>query len=212
MKTALKVCLVSASLWSSLPTFADAPLRFDSFLITDFITAGDGTLDSAGDLIYDLDPCDPDQPTVLEQVFKPDGQALTFGEWSKGSGTLTLRCHPKLGTSLQIKASGLIPKGVYSVWLLTFDKDGNQIGEGSLGLPDGSQNHFIASASGQGELSVFQPAGPLSEFGAVTNCLLDEDQFLIAPVYHVDGHTHGGEPGPFCTFIEQIGFMVTKGE
>src|SRR6185369_1844157 len=99
----------------------------------------------------------------------------------------------KKGTHVVIEASGLVPNGVYSVWLLTFEAPGftpdfaHLIGEGALGAPDGSDNTFTASDSGEAVISAFQPAGSLSEFGEVTGCLFDEFEFLVALVYHPNG-------------------------
>ena len=104
--------------------------------------------------------------------------------------------------------SGLIPNGVYTIWYASFDKAGNLVGVGSLGPNDGSQNHFEATANGDGELSAIMPGGRLSVFGEATGCLLG-GPFVLLGVYHLDGETHGGFPGPVpgCTFCEQFGFV-----
>ena len=179
------------------PVSAEAPVRNDNTeIVTDFLTAEDGTLDSFDDLLLDADPCDPDQPDLLEPVLAPDGHWLTFGELSQVSGRASLKCHKK-GTHVVLEMSGLIPDGVYTIWLLTFEAPGftpdfaHLIGEGSLGASDGSENVIIASAEGEGTLSVFQPAGALSEFGEVTGCLFEEFEFHVVGVYHPDGMTYG---------------------
>jgi hypothetical protein len=112
------------------------------------------------------------------------------------------------GTHVEIELSGLIPNGVYSIWDVRLDEASNVIGLGSLGQNDGSQNHFQATASGHGEVSLVMAGGPLSAFGAADECQLDEAQFILFVVYHLDGQTHGPVPGPIpgCTFCEQFGF------
>lgn len=159
-----------------------------------------------------MDPCDPSQPDVLDPVFKPDGQPLTFGEFYEASGTASVNCTKK-GTHVVIKASGLIPKGVYTAWLLIFEEPGftpdfiNLTAEIPLGAPDGSENTLKASAAGEAALSAFQPA----------DCLLDEFEFHLVLVYHPDGQTYGPTPGPadadnpLCYFVEQLAFVFLSG-
>ncbi|MBI2929480.1 MAG: hypothetical protein HYY24_27770 [Verrucomicrobia bacterium] len=218
--TKLTLAVTALALSSALAALAEGPVRNqDGFLIADWIVDADGNpLDDPSDLVYDLDGACPGEPSAL--VLKPNGQPLTFGEFTQASGRASAKCTTP-GTHVVIKASGLIPMGVYTVWLLTFDGSGNFIGEGSLGAPDGSQNAFTASASGRAALSVIQKAGPLSEFGEVTNCLFDEGSWLLAIVYHPDGKTYGPTPGPlavpgdlstvqYCYFIEHLGFEFVQ--
>ncbi len=190
----------------------------DARLILDFMSTTDGMLDSPDDLLWDAEPCDPDHPEVLQPVFAPDGHQLTLGELSQVRGRATVRCNDR-GTRVTLRLSGLIPGGVYSIWLLTFGEPGftpdfaHLIAEGSLGLPDGSLNTFVACARGRAFLSVHQPPGTVSEFGEVTDCLLDEFEFLLAGAYHPNGLTYGPTPGPpdapnmFCYFVEHFGFV-----
>jgi len=102
--------------------------------------------------------------------------------------------------------TGLLPKGVYTMWVVPLDNTGNPIGEGSLGKSDGSQNSFRASASGEGQVSVLARGGALSEFGQIPGCFTDAN-FLLVLAYHIDGQTHGGEPGPFCDFSAPLAFV-----
>jgi hypothetical protein len=187
-------------------------------LIIHFMTAEDGMLDSADDLLLDVDACDPNQPDVLEAVVAPDGHQLTFGELSPVQGRATVKCS-RQGTRVNMKLVGLIPGGVYTIWLLTFEEPGftldfaHLIGEGSLGPPDGSKNSFVASSAGKASLSVHQPAGALSEFGEATDCLFDEFEFHLVGAYHPNGQTYGPTPGPtdapnpYCYFVEHFGFV-----
>ncbi len=187
-------------------------------LILDFMTGEDGTLDSPDDLLLDADPCDPNEPDVLEPVLAPDGHQLTLSEINGVEGRATVRCDDR-GTRITMRLSGLIPHGVYTIWLLTFEEPGftpdfeHLIGEGSLGPPDGRRNEFVASRRGRASLSVRQRAGELSEFGEVTDCLFDEFEFHLVGAYHPDGQTYGPTPGPadapnmFCYFVEHFGFV-----
>jgi hypothetical protein len=220
MKGMINVCVVVATAGLAAAfSYADPPVRnSDAELVLDFMTAEDGTLDSPDDLLLDADPCDPDEPEVLETVPAPDGHLLTLGELMGVSGRASVKCD-SLGTHVAMQLSGLIPNGVYTIWLLTFEEPGftpdlaHLIGEGSLGPPDGSKNRFVASSAGKASLSVRQPAGELSEFGEVTDCLFDEFEFHLVGAYHPDGQTYGPTPGPadapnlFCYFIEHFGFV-----
>src|SRR5439155_20005338 len=142
-----------------------APVRHDSFPIFELdgapliLDEGGAALTTASDpatKLYSNRFCDAHAP-----ILAPDGHHVTLGEWLKASGKASVKCVNK-GTHVVVELSGLIPKGTYTIWYVSFDKDGNFTGVGSLGLNDGSQNHFVASASGEGQLSAIMPSGPLS--------------------------------------------------
>lgn len=220
MKSMINLYVVAITMaLAAASSQADPPMRnSDAEFITDYMTSADGMLDSPDDLLLDLDPCDPEQPDLLDPVLAPDGHQLTLGELSPVAGRATVKCDDR-GTRVRLRLSGLIPGGVYTVWLLTFTEPGftpdfaHLIGEGSLGPPDGSKNSFVASEDGKAKLSVRQPAGALSEFGEVTNCLFDEFEFHLVGAYHPNGQTYGPTPGPadasnpFCFFVEHFGFV-----
>ncbi|MCI0626382.1 MAG: hypothetical protein L0387_32850, partial [Acidobacteria bacterium] len=144
----------------------------------------------------------------------PDGHQVTLGEWLQASARASAKCTSD-GTHVTIHMSGLIPKGVYTFWLMIFDGPfpaasetkpfpfGNLVGVGALGPNDGSENGFQASASGEGQLSVMVPPGPLSDFGPpflnqiydLEGCLLDEVGFHLVALYHFDGQSYGPVPG-----------------
>ena len=192
MKTALKfsLTLIIVALTGAATALADAPSRTEGVLVLEFMVAADGTLDSPNDLLLDVDPYDPAQPDLLSQALKPDGQPLTFGEFSQARGTASVKYTP-MGSHVVIKASGLIPNGVYTVWLLTFAAPGytpnyeNLTSETALGPLDGSRNSFTASPAGEAVLSTFHASR-----------LFDEFEFQFAVVYHPDGQTYGPTPGP----------------
>src|SRR6185369_10563486 len=149
--------------------------------------------------LYNNRFCDAHVP-----ILAPDGHQVTLGEWVTVSGRASAKCINK-GTHVVVEMSGLIRNGVYTIWYVSFDQAGNFTGVGSLGLNDGSQNHFVATANGDGEVSATIPAGPLSLEGTATGCELSHPVVLLG-VYHLDGATHGPEPGRECSFCEQFGF------
>ncbi|MEO7801141.1 MAG: hypothetical protein ABIR81_04040 [Ginsengibacter sp.] len=145
-------------------------------------------------------------------VMAPDGHHITLGEFNRVSGYASIKCINK-GTHVVIHLSGLIPNGVYTIWVVSFKSPGyeatlaNLIGVGALGAGDGSKNSFTASAAGTGSLSAIMPAGSLSEFGSVNDCLSTEYQVQLLGAYHIDGLTHGGSPGDESTWVEQFVFQ-----
>jgi hypothetical protein len=181
-----------------------------------------------GSLITEDSP--PDTPLYASRTglpaVAPDGHHLTAGEWLQASGRASAKCTPD-GTHVVMHFSGLIPKGVYTIWLVIFDGPfpaasdtkpfpfGNLVGAGALGDPDGSGNGFQASASGEAQLSVMVPTGLLSWSGPaflnhyydVQGCLLDEIAFHMLALYHFDGQEYGPVPGFEHGGAEQIGFI-----
>lgn len=146
-------------------------------------------------------------------ILAPDGHHVTLGEFNSASGKAEVKCMNN-GTHVEIHMHGLIPKGVYTIWIMTFKTPGfngtfdNLTGVGALGAPDGSQNAWVATSNGKGELSVTTPAEMLSIFGSVPNCFGGEFEVLLSAAYHLDGRTHGGSPGDFTNYVLQFGFPV----
>jgi hypothetical protein len=146
--------------------------------------------------------CSPPAP-----VLAPDGHQVTLAEWRQVGGTASVKCFGT-ETHVVIHFTGLIPKGLYTVDVVTFKAPGfdgtlaNLIGAGTLGPNDGSENATVASESGEAELSVMHPAGPLSLLGEVGDCLLDQVAFQLVGVYHLDGMSHGPIPGGPCDFVD----------
>ena len=145
-------------------------------------------------------------------VVAPDGHQLTLGEFNKAQGYGEVKCI-NTGTHVTLHFKGLIPNGVYTVWTVTFQPPGfeetlsNVIGIGALGPGDGSQNSFTASPAGTASLSTTMPAGTMSEFGSVGPCLGSEFEIQFWTIYHMDGLTHGGSPGPESTWVLQSLFQ-----
>jgi len=195
---------------SALSEQQTAPLRVDimhtTFTIEDanmMVPTGDATL------LFDK--------TGHTLVTAPDGHQVTLGEFNKVSGYAEIKC-VNAGTHVVIHLSGLFPKGVYTMWTVTFKSPGfdwttaNVIGVGALGATDGSKNSFTASANGTASLSAIIPSGSLSVFGSVGDCLSSEYQVQLWGAYHMDGLTHGAVPGDDSTWVEQfvIQFMGSQ--
>lgn len=157
----------------------------------------------------------------LVPVTAPDGRIVTWGEFSSAQGEIAVKCIPQ-GTHVVLHLSNLIPKGVYTIWNVTFDENGFQvphpldlapsfIGVGPSGPSDGSRNTFTASASGRASISTITPAGPLGVFGEIGACALtDEFEWHVVGLYHMDGLSHGADLGPIGTMAEQFAFMFTS--
>jgi hypothetical protein len=122
-------------------------------------------------------PVDPETPLYESRggqpILAPDGHHVTLGEFDMVMGRADVRC-VRSGTHVVIHLMGLIPNGVYTLWIRVYDEGGNFYGGGAAGKP------FTASASGNGTLSAIIPAGDLSVMGAVGSCLLTEYRRYIS--------------------------------
>lgn len=151
-------------------------------------------------------------------VNAPDGHQLTWAEFSSVNGTIDLMCTTE-GVEATMKLTGLVPNGVYTFWNLSFDAPGiqptmegmNIRGLGAAGLGDGSDNYFIASPDGKGEITMLSPGGDLSLQGDMGACPLTENyEFHVVGAYHMDSQTYGPIIGPEGTFAEQFGFVFVN--
>jgi hypothetical protein len=149
-------------------------------------------------------------------LLAPDGHQITWSEFSTPKGSAAAECTNE-GVRVSVKLTGLIANGVYTLENLTFREPGfeptlaNLVGLGAAGTPDGAQNVFKASPTGDGSLTVTTAAGPLSVKGAIASCpLRDEFEWHVVALYHVDGESHGPVPGPDGTFAEQLGFIFSR--
>jgi hypothetical protein len=147
------------------------------------------------------------------QIFGPDGHPVTWGEFSHVTGTAKMNCTGQ-GSRISLQLNGLIPNGVYSLWIVKFDPPGFDTsytyvsGFGSAGPNDGSKNAFKASAKGDANLHLATPGGSLSVSGTIGECILtDEYEVHITAIYHMDGQTHGTAPGPAGSYVEQFSFL-----
>jgi hypothetical protein len=205
MKTISKFTLAAAVM--ALPLIAaraDEPLRGAGGAVSLFLETKD-----ANGHIVPLPANAPDWMLLWgahggdTPLYAPDGHQLTWGEYKNAQVRAEAKCQGD-GTHVVVHLSGLIPQGTYTIWVLVFDGPfpgatslfQNLVGVGALGLPDGSENHFEASASGEGEITAFVPPQVLSAIPFdLTGCLLNEVEFHLVGVYHSDGHTYGGVPG-----------------
>lgn len=182
-------------------------------IVTEFVLIEAGGDDDVGSIgITDPDNLDPSTPLfegrLGNPVLAPDDDQVTWGEFSGARGAIIVKCTKK-GTHVTVHLSGLIPKGVYSVWN-AFGPLGafaDYAAMGSRGKSTG--NAFQASARGEGHISGFVLPG-----GENAACLLDdveasEDVWRVVGIYHIDGTPDLSEEG---TFVEQVSFEFENEE
>jgi len=119
---------------------------------------------------------------------------ITLGDWFGADGTVTYRCEDGTGT-MDVELTGLVPKGVYTMWHFFMAMPPTSPFIGTYDLPvgdrDGKQSVFRADARGAAKLQrVFQPCLQLSGEHLAAG---------LAIAWHSDGQTWGVEPGPFGT-------------
>ncbi|MEO8428984.1 MAG: hypothetical protein ABI651_17960 [Verrucomicrobiota bacterium] len=199
-----------AAMLSAIPpnvSRADAPVRVGGGAVNMFVTGPGGSPIPPLDTPLFGVHC-PGCP-----ITAPDGHQIMLGEWVKAQMTATVRCIPD-GTHVEVRMTGLIPNGVYTIWVLVFNGPfdptfSTLVGGGSLGANDGSQNSFKASANGQGQLVVNMPPTTLLAIPYdVKGCLLDEVEVHLVGVYHSDGMTYGPVPGYAHSAEVQFGVPI----
>lgn len=187
-------------------------------IVRTFISDVNGNPPSGGDTPLYLLPRFGHAP-----ILAPDGQQVTLGEWEAVQGQARVKC-VESGTHTVLHVSGLIPKGVYTIWQLVFKAPGfdgtftNLVGVGALGENDGSQNVLRASETGEGQVSAISPSGPLSALApgasdhySIAGCALTgEFEVHYVGAYHLDSRTYGPVPGARSTFAEQFGFRYMQ--
>lgn len=166
-----------------------------------------------------------DDGTLPEEEDGDLGQ-LSWSQFKDVAGRIRLKCVKK-GTHVSMHLSGLVPKGLYTVWVVAFDDDfhaedralgtafENLIGSAPLGDNNGGENVFRASQSGEGQVAAIdEPAkftGPgFIEPGTSERCLLDHYEVHFIGALHLDDETHGPNPRPFG--VEHFGFIAKGGE
>ncbi len=160
--------------------------------------------DDNTDIIYAKNIVEEPLDALYEVVF-PDRRPVTLADWLQAEGNATATCEDS-GTRIEMRFSGLIPGGTYTGWIFLLARQKTSTdpienaeirGMGALGEPSGSQNVFVASQEGKGGISLTLSEGRLSIFGELPLCLLtDVPGVLVVLDYHIDGMTHGSEPGP----------------
>lgn len=152
-------------------------------------------------------------------LLAPDGHQITWGEFSAVRGTINVECSPE-GTQVNLRVTGLIPDGVYTIWNVSVKDPGfdpaaemfNIVGIGASGKGDGSDNTFVAGPDGTAEITTISQGGDLSMFGELSDCPLSEQfEWHVVGTYHLDGRTYGPDLGPDGTVAEQFGFIFQNG-
>lgn len=182
-----------------------------------------GAIASMSMFVEDADGETPTDPAALlfetvqhNPIMAPDGRQVTFAEFSAATGTASVECIDA-GTRVTVALSGLIPNGVYTLWNVVFDAPGfeptfeHMSGLGTLGPADGSQNGFVASATGTARVSATTPPGALSMVGEIEGCVLtDEFEWHLVGAYHLDHRTYGPDLGPEGTVAEQFAMVFVR--
>jgi hypothetical protein len=135
---------------------------------------------------------DPASTPASAPLFNLEGNPLnvTWGQFSSATATSDVTQNGN-HTDFDIRLSGLVPNGVYSLFYRTFNPDSNNAicpnVEPTVALtarhPDQQQpdaDSFVADSSGNAEFD-----------GRVAGRLLDAQQLQIAVIYHFDGKTYG---------------------
>jgi hypothetical protein len=169
------------------------------------------------DYFSPVGPATPLYESRMHQpILAPDGHQVTLAEFNAPTGEASVKCLDH-GTHVTLHVSGLIPNGVYTVWVLTFRAPGfdptlsNLSAVGALGTPDGTRNVFTASSRGAGDITAITRFGPLSMLGSIGDCALtDEYEFHVVGAYQIDGQTYGPNLGPDGTAVEQFGFVFKR--
>jgi len=145
-------------------------------------------------------------PIFCDPVLNPDGSQMTLGQYNAVSGRSAVKCM-RNGSHSVLAFRGLRPDGVYTIWIVLPDSmPGPPIGVGGLGRTARSENSFVATATGEGQIGRTTPEEDLSIFGHVGPCMLDAP-LIFELVYHSDGATHGGDPGPPNTWVTNARFL-----
>ena len=145
-------------------------------------------------------PTDPGAPLFTRlgtKIVAPDGHQVTLAELTKATGTASLWCD-SAGTHAELHLTGLIPKGIYTVFNAVPNPESPQnLAIGPVGASDGRDSVFKASASGQADITAVTPPGPLGTRGGMPSCALTDLRALnLECGYHIDGQTYGPNPAP----------------
>lgn len=120
---------------------------------------------------------DPDDTQLFGAQGSPLG--ISLGQWKQAAGTVSLTC--KGNEVARSTLSGLVPNGVYSVFVVHLAVNGP--GRFTpFGNPSGDDNNFTASSTGT--------ATPTD---TVKGCLSHQEAIVV--IWHSDGASHGSSPG-----------------
>jgi len=217
-KTFLAISMVAAALMTATAVFAQGPTR-DRNLVPFYDDVRGGvcstTLSSVGLITANTPPetvlfnrtfRGQPGPQFCDPILNPDSSQMTLAQYTAPTGKSAVKC-VRRGTHSVFNFKGLRPNGVYTIWIVLPDSmPGPPIGVGGLGRTSVSENSFVADDTGEGQIARTTPEQDLSIFGHVGPCMLDEP-FLFELVYHSDGLTHGGDPGPPNTWVTNARFL-----
>jgi hypothetical protein len=156
------------------------------------VTTGDNDMNAELFGVPEEVPHNPFDPAQVGPYEKGAALGMTLGQWLRHAGTGTYTFEDGVGT-LSLEFTGLVPEGVYTMWIAFAPSPPSEPFQGTLDLPlgprDGSKSVFVAGKDGTATFEhSFRPGLQLS--GAWTNTML-------AINYHSDGKTYGGYPGAF---------------
>jgi len=134
----------------------------------------------------------PFDPDAVGPHPKGEAMGITLGQWLKHQGTGVYTCENGVG-KLELKFTGLVPNGVYTMWHAFIALPPTEPFSGTLDLPlgarDGSESVFVADANGKAKfLHSFKPGLQMSDVWTTS---------MLAINYHSDGKTWGALPGEF---------------
>ena len=215
--TVFAICIAAAALIAAITAAAQAPSRTHDLVpfyedirggmcsMTNGAVGEIGPSTPAGTLLFNRTFRGQPNPEFCQPVLNPDGSQMTLGQYTTVGGSSAVKCI-KRGTHTVMNFTGLRPGGVYTIWIVVPDAvPGPPVGVGALGSSV-DQNTFVADSSGEGEIARTTPEQDLSIFGHVGACMLDAP-LLFELVYHADGLTHGGDPGPPNTWVTNARFF-----
>lgn len=168
-----------------------------------------------------------DDGTDPDDVDGEMGQ-LTWNQFSDIEGRIELKCLEE-GTHVSMHLRGLVPRALYTAWVVVFDSPGfdpgtrdidsaieNVVGWAPLGKNDGSENVFRPSASGEAQITAIDrpdtwPNGPASGTGRESEkCLLDEFEVHFIGGWHLDDKNRGAQFRPNA--VEHFAFIAKDRE
>lgn len=124
---------------------------------------------------YDVGPYEQGEPL-----------GFSMAEWMTASGRGTYLMSDS-DILLDVEFENLVPNAVYTTWCIRMNLPLDTPTIKPCGSSDGTQNWFISSEVGTGEIEVVlnQPFEPSTK----------DIRSMIAIVYHSDGNTYGSSPG-----------------
>ena len=138
------------------------------------------------------------------EITNPDGEQVSWAQFSAADGAVVVQCNSGR-THVISHFGGLIPNGLYSLWIRIFDSEtAEELGELPIGVQNGATTQGVFRASAVGEVHVSGIAAPESD------CLLDDSEagtifWQVVAIYHIDG-TPGIGDDDVGTFVEQAQF------